>query len=224
MGKLISSKLVLSLFSVLELIQFIILRHRLLSRLVAIILITAFVIFLFINDFYSNRQLYYLYQDHSNCSIEFYSILKILKIVNWGFGLLFLANMITWFQLDEIDKARIQLLPIDFKELTFSTFIVHLIFFLIAAAIFMFEVSKAWDYLLLDFEWGKSPFTNTFIYLSFLYNSIYWSVLSCVVIIIKAYFGRSNKLLFAVTLLMALWLSYNIAPINLLIRELSKQC
>ena len=188
------------------------------------ILITAFVVFLFINDFYSNRQFYYLYKDHSNCSIELYSIGKVLKIINWGFWLLFLANMITWFQIDEIDQERIQLLPLDFKKLTFSTFIVHLIFFLIAAAIFMFEVSKAWDYLLLDFEWGKSPFTKKHIYLSFIINSIYWSVLSCVVIIIKAYFGRSNKILFGGTLLMALWLSYNIAPINLVIRELSKQC
>lgn len=224
MGKLISSKSGGSFFSILQLIQFIILRHSLLSRLIAIILITAFVVFLFMNNFYSNRQLYYLYKDHSNCSIELYSIGKVLKIINWGFWLLFLANMITWFQIDEIDQERIQLLPLDFKKLTFSTFIVHLIFFLIAAAIFMFEVSKAWDYLLLDFEWGKSPFTKKHIYFSFIINSIYWSVLSCVVIIIKAYFGRSNKILFAGTLLMALWLSYNIAPINLVIRELSKQC
>jgi hypothetical protein len=214
----------MAFISILNLIQFIILRHRLLSRLIAIILLTTFVIFLFINDFYSNRQLYYLYMDHSHCSIELYSISKVLKIVSWGFWLLFLANMITWFQINEIDQEHIQLLPIDFKKHTFSTFIVHLIFFMIAAAIFMFEVSRAWDYLLLDFEWDKSICTKTHIYLLFFYNSIYWSALSCVVIIIKAYFGRSNKLLFAVTLLMALWLSYNIAPINLLIKELSKQC
>jgi hypothetical protein len=224
MGKLIRLKTVVFFISILQLIQFVILRHRLLSRLIAIILISTIVVFLFINDFYSNRQIYFLYKDQSSCSIDLYSIIKVLKIVNWGFWFLFLANMITWFHYDELDQDRIQLLPIDFKKLTFSTCVVHLIFFTIAASIFLLEVWNAWDYLEINFEWSNSPFTKTQVYLSFLFNSIYWSLLCCLVIFIKTFIGRSNKIIFMGTLLLALWISYNIAPINLVIRGLSKQC
>lgn len=211
-------------FSILRMIQFILIRNRIIWRLLAIILIAAWVIILLIYDFYSNRQIYYLYKDHSNCSFELYAIQKVLKIINWGYLLVFLANMITWFEIDEIDQERNKLLPIDFKIYTYSVFIVFLIFYLIIGLLFLVKFLIAWDYFLTGIDLIKIPFKKSQIYQSFFLNSIYWSTLSFVIILVKKYMSRSNKILYVITMLFALWVSNYLAPFNIIIKELSKYC
>jgi hypothetical protein len=211
-------------FSILRMIQFIVNRYRIIWRLLAIILISALVIFLFINEFYSNIQIYYLYKDHSNCSFELYAIQKVLKIINWGYLLFFLANMITWFEIDEIDQERNKLLPIDFKIYTYSVFIVSLIFYLIVGILFLGKFFIEWDYFLTGIDLIKIPFNKSQIYQSFFLNSIYWSILSLIIILVKKYMSRSNKILYVITMLFALWVSNYLAPINIVIKELSKYC
>jgi hypothetical protein len=211
-------------FSILRMIQFIVNRYRIIWRLLAIILISALVIFLFIYEFYSNIQIYYLYKDHSNCSFELYAIQKVLKIINWGYLLFFLANMITWFEIDEIDQERNKLLPIDFKIYTYSVFIVSLIFYLIVGILFLGKFFIEWDYFLTGIDLIKIPFNKSQIYQSFFLNSIYWSILSLIIILVKKYMSRSNKILYVITMLFALWVSNYLAPINIVIKELSKYC
>jgi hypothetical protein len=132
--------------------------------------------------------------------------------------------MITWFEIDEIDQERNKLLPIDFKIYTYSVFIVSLIFYLIVGILFLGKFFIEWDYFLTGIDLIKIPFNKSHIYQSFFLNSIYWSILSLIIILVKKYMSRSNKILYVITMLFALWVSNYLAPINIVIKELSKYC
>jgi hypothetical protein len=189
-----------------------VLKYTVLSQNRYIVLLVIFLISIVANylifiNFKLHRQFYYDYGENTNCYIEVYTFIRLIRYCKPTFLLFFVLTNFYWFYVDKKELGRFVFLPIS-KWLNFATaFVILLIFQLCFGAFLLYLLNYQFDQFILLEDWVTIPFSRTSVNNSILLEIVIFSALNSLNILIMSRFFPRIKTI--IQIIAVIYLTFN---------------
>lgn len=175
--------------------------------LLVIFLISIVANYLIFINFKLHRQFNYDYGENTNCYIEVYSFIRLIRNLKPTFILFITLTNFYWFYVDKKDLPRVVFLPIS-KRLNFATaFVILLIFQLCFGAFLLYLLNYQFDQFILKEDWTKIPFSSTSVNNSILLEIVIFSALNSLNILTMVRFFPRIKTI--IQIIAIIYLTFN---------------